>query len=322
VIEKRTFAVGVDVGATTIKAGLVDRKGKILEQYSSDTMANKGPTVVLQQIALAIDKLFKHQKKTACFGIGIGMPGIVVPGGGVVRYPPNFADWKEVDVAAKIQKTFGLPVIVENDANAAAIGEAKHGVGRTYRNFLFVIWGSGVGGGIILDRKLYRGPHGGAGEIGHVSIDYDGRPCNCGSKGCIESYIGQRYLSKRTKEIIEAAPSDGFSSKIQGFVEGNLNKIEPAIISRAAEEGDQTAIAILQEAGELLGYALASALNILDLRLVVIGGGVSAVPSFVYRAIESGLRSRILQSHKTEVRVFRSELGNSAGIIGAASLAM
>jgi glucokinase len=323
VIEKKTFAVGVDVGATTIKAGIVDKKGKILEQWTSETKANKGPAVVMQQIILTVDSLFKREgNKKACFGVGVGMPGTVDPREGVVRYPPNFADWKEVQVVAGLQKAIGLPVRIENDANAAAIGEAKYGAPKTARDFLFVIWGSGVGGGVILDRKLYRGSNGGAGEIGHISIDYDGRQCNCGSKGCIESYIGQRYLSKRTKEILEAAPNDGFPSKIHDLVEGNLNKIEPATISRAAEDGDATAIAILQEAGELLGYALASAVNLLDVRIVVIGGGISAVPSFVYTAIENSLRSRVLKPHKPGVRVVRSELGNTAGMIGAASLAM
>jgi glucokinase len=321
-IEKKTYAIGVDVGGTTIKAGIVDRKGKILEQVSFDTKADKGPRVVMNQIVLTIEQLLEREKKGACLGIGVGMPGVVTPDDGLVRYPPNFADWEEVPVAANLRKVFALPIFIENDANAAAIGEATCGAGKAFKDFLFVIWGSGVGGGIILDHKIYRGPHGGAGEIGHVSVDYNGLLCNCGSKGCIEAYIGQRYLSKRTKEIIQNRPKDAFPSKIYDLVGGNLNKIEPAIISRAAEDGDPTAIAILQEAGEILGYGLASALNILDLRIVVIGGGVSAVPSFVYKAILDGLRSRVLKSHKTGVRVLRAELGNTAGIIGAASLAM
>jgi glucokinase len=320
--EKKTFAIGVDVGGTTIKAGIVDRQGKILEQVSFDTKADKGPRVVMNQIVLTIGQLLESQKKASCLGIGVGIPGMVTPDDGMVRYPPNFADWEEVPVAANLRKVFALPIFIENDANAAAMGEAKAGAGKSFRDFLFVIWGSGVGGGIILDHKIYRGPHGGAGEIGHVSIDYEGLLCNCGSKGCIEAYIGQRYLSKRTKEILQNAPKDAYPSKIYDLVGGNLNKIEPAIISRAAEDGDPTAISILKEAGELLGYGLASALNILDLRIVVIGGGISAVPSFVYTAIQDGLRSRVLKSHKTGVRVLKAELGNTAGIIGAATLAM
>lgn len=321
-IKKGAFAIGVDVGATTIKAGIVDRQGTILEQFTADTKANKGPAVVIQQIILTIEQLLSRQKKTGCLGIGMGLPGMVTPDDGMVRYPPNFADWKEINVAQNLRKVFALPIFIENDANAAAIAEAKHGVCKSFRDFLFVIWGTGVGGAIVLDHQIYRGPHGGAGEVGHVSVDYNGNACNCGSKGCVESYIGQRYLSQRTKEILESAPPESYPSRIRALVGGNLNKIEPAIISQAAEEGDPTATAILREAGELLGYGLASAVNILDVRIVVIGGGISAAPPFVYSAIESSLRSRVLKTHKAGIRVLRSELGNTAGILGAASLAM
>ncbi|HYQ87287.1 MAG TPA: ROK family protein [Bacteroidota bacterium] len=319
VTRKKKFAIGVDLGATTIKAGIVDRKGKILEQARSDTLADKGPDAVLKQMVGTIRDLLSRRAQTGCLGVGIGSPGVVTPDG-VVRYPPNFAQWTEVNVVKRLRKTFRLPIFIENDANAAAMGEAMHGAAKKYKDFLFVIWGTGVGGGIILDRKIYRGPHGGAGEVGHVTIDYNGPQCNCGSRGCIESFIGQRYLSMRTREILESMPPGKPRSKITELVGGNLDAIEPVIISAAAEQGDPTAIAILQEAGELLGYALASALNILDLRTVVIGGGLSAAPDFVFTAVEAGLRSRVLKSIKPGVRVLRSTLGNAAGIVGAASL--
>jgi glucokinase len=319
VTRKKTFKIGVDMGATTIKAGVVDRNGKILDQTKLNTMADKGPDAVLKQMVLSIRDLLSRRAQSGCLGIGIGSPGVVT-GDGVVRYPPNFSKWTEVNVVKNLRKTFRLPIFIENDANAAAMGEAMHGVARKCKDFLFVIWGTGVGGGIILDGKIYRGPHGGAGEVGHVTIDYNGPLCNCGSRGCVESFIGQRYLSRRTREILESMPLGKPRSRISELVGGNLDEIEPVIISRAAEEGDPTAIAILQEAGELLGHALASALNILDLRIVVIGGGLSAAPDFVFSAVEAGLRSRVLMSIKPGVRVLRSTLGNAAGIVGAASL--
>jgi glucokinase len=211
-------------------------------------------------------------------------------------------------------------VFIENDANVAAIAEATHGAGRDYKDFLFVIWGTGVGGGIILNHKIFRGPQGGAGEIGHITIDYNGPACNCGSRGCIESYIGQRYLSHRTAELLRNLSPGATPSRIVSLVEGNLSKIDPYIISKAAEDGDATARTVLEEAGELLGYALASALNVLDLRVVIVGGGISAAPQFVFKAIESALHSRVLRTHKSSVRVLKAALGNDAGIIGAANL--
>lgn len=319
---RKTFAIGVDLGATTIKVGIVGKNGNIPDQLSVDSKANKGPAVVIQQIIFAVQELISRYKISECSGIGIGAPGVVSSTDGTVQHPPNFTDWTKVDLGKNIRKAFKLPVFIENDANCAAMAEARYGAGIEFKDFLFVIWGTGVGGGIILDRKIFHGPHGGAGEIGHISIDYNGRQCNCGNFGCIESYIGQRYLSQRTREIIQSLPKDGTLSKIELLVDGNLNKIDPAIISQAAEDGDPTATTVLGEAGTLLGCALASILNVLDLRVVVIGGGISAAPAFVYEAIISSVRERILKPHKENVRVIRAKLGNTAGIVGAASLVL
>lgn len=318
----KSYAIGVDLGGTSIKAGVVDRKGAVLDQVTVDSKAGKGPKAVIQQIVFAVQELLTRHKAAGCMGIGIGAPGVVVIEDGLVKHPPNFADWSEVALGKAIRNVFPHPVYVENDANVAAIAEAKYGAGVEYKDFLFVIWGTGVGGGIILNRKIFRGPTGGAGEIGHVSIDYNGPLCNCGNRGCIESYIGQRYLSERTREILQGLPKDGPTSRILELVGGNMNKIEPSVISKAAEMGDVTAREILEEAGRLLGYALASVLNVLDLRVVVMGGGVSAAPQYVYLAIESSMCSRILKAYKSSARVVRARLGNSAGMIGAASLVM
>ena len=314
------YVIGVDLGATTIKSGIVDEEGRILDQVVVDAMALSGPRAVIRQIVLSIRQLFERHGRAGCRGIGIGSPGVVASSDGAVLYPPNFADWKRVRVADAVRKTFRLPVAIENDANCAAIAEAHFGSGKRYSNFLFVIWGTGVGGGVIIDRKIYRGPYGGAGEIGHVAVDHNGPPCNCGSRGCIESYIGQRYLSDRTRRAVAEAAKRGERSAIGQLVKGNLAKIEPAVISNAALRGDRLAIGILTEAGTLLGCALASVVNVLEIRTVIIGGGISAVPDFVFEAIRETVRSRVLTPHRAGIRVLRAKLGNGAGIIGAASL--
>jgi len=257
----------------------------------------------------------------SCTGAVVGAPGVVT-GGSVVKNPPNFAHWERVDLGDAIRREISLKVEVENDANMAAVGESKFGAGREHPNFLFVIWGTGVGGGIIIDRKIFYGSHGGAGEIGHLSIDMNGPRCNCGSRGCVESYIGQRYLSERTRVALASAPADSRTSGIISLVNGDLQKIDPKIIARAAEAGDPLAKAIFVEAGTFLGYALASILNILDLRVVVIGGGVSEAPQFVYDAVLAAARERVLKPHKEGIRILKAELANQAGIIGAASLVM
>ncbi|MGA2624558.1 MAG: ROK family protein [Bacteroidota bacterium] len=318
--QRRT--IGVDLGATTVKSGVVDSRGRILRQVVADTRANEGPEIVVRQILSTIQSLLTHESRSDVGGVGIGAPGVVSLDGNTVEYPPNFSNWTSFELGSTVSTACRLPVHVENDANVAAIAEAKFGAGIDEKDFIFVIWGTGVGGGIIVDRKIFRGPHGGAGEIGHMSIDHNGPRCNCGNHGCIECYIGQRYLSQRTKEILEQSHERGKPSLIERLVDGNLDAIEPKVISTAAQQGDPIARAILEEAGRFLGYALAAAINLLDVRVAVIGGGISASPDFVFDAIQSGARSRALKSHQPHIRILRAKLGNAAGIIGAASLVM
>lgn len=320
-MAKTKLFIGVDLGATTIKVGIVDQEGGILVQQKHPTEADRGPRAVIKNIQSSIQSLLQNNDSSSVAGIGIGAPGIVTDDG-IVKAPPNIADWHDVPLRDEVKKMFPYAVAVENDANAAAIAESKFGAGKDVQDFVFIIWGTGVGGGIIMNKKIYRGPFGGAGEIGHITIDYNGPECNCGNRGCIESYVGQRYLSRRTKALLQVLKAEKKTSKIEKLVGGNLDQIEPYIIAQAAEQGDETAREILTEAGLLLGYALASVVNLLDIEHIIIGGGISAAPQFVFHSIEHGLRSRVLSPHRKTVKVLRAKLGNDAGIVGAASLVM
>lgn len=310
--------VGVDIGGTTIKAGIVSVGGSIVYQNKFPTLAEQGPSVVVRQINEAVLDALKHTDGQTVSAIGVGCPG-VVDDEGVVKAPPNFVNWDEVPLKRELAMLFpGTVIGVENDANAAAIAESKFGAGVVYPNFLFVIWGTGVGGGIILHHKIFRGPTGGAGEIGHVTIDHNGPQCNCGNIGCVEAYVGQRYLSQRSAQKIANHPE----SKILQLVGGDVSKIEPIYISQAAHEGDAVAREILIEAGELLGVALASVMNIMDLRISIIGGGISAAGDFVMQAVQDSVVRHVLKPLRKEIKVLPAQLGNSAGILGAAGLVM
>jgi len=341
--------IGIDLGGTSVKAGVVSANGEILYQVKLPTLADEGPFVVRRQILQAVHDLLHRYPGEKIAGIGIGAPGMVSLDGESVKAPPNFADWHDYRLKEAIKSSVGLPVELENDANAAAIGEARFGAGRGHKNFVFVIWGTGVGGGIILDGQIFRGAHGGAGEIGHTTIDYHGPQCNCGNKGCIEAFIGQRYLSERTRERLSKTPYGAIepsgrrprvvsrghsfgagrliekehrSSKIIELVDGDLSRLEPAILSKAMDLGDKLAREILLEAGSLLGIALASVMNILDIRHVIIGGGVSAAGEPVFEAVRKSIRERAMGPIRSSFQVARAELGNDAGLLGAASLAL
>ena len=313
-----TVVIGVDLGGTTIKAGAVSSEGSILYQNKAPTFAERGPAAVVQQIEIAVKDAISKVPDAHVTGVGVGAPG-VVDDNGVVKAPPNFVQWDEVPLKQDIAQLFpGLRVDIENDANAAAIAESKFGAGTQLPDFLFVIWGTGVGGGIIMNHKIFRGPTGGAGEIGHITIDYNGPQCNCGNVGCVEAYVGQRYLSQRAAQRLQSHPE----SKILKLVHGDFSRIEPVYISQAAHEGDEVARAILVEAGQLLGIGLASVMNIMDLRVSIIGGGISAAGDFVMKAIQNSVAQHVLKPLRNDIRVLPARLGNNAGILGAAGLVM
>jgi len=309
--------IGVDLGGTTVKTGLVSSEGRILYQNKFPSNAEKKQNEVLGQIERSIRDAMDYAKGTVVRGIGIGSPGMVDDDGNV-KAPPNFADFDNVPLREKLEKMFGLPVQVENDANAAAIAESRFGAGKPFPDFLFVIWGTGVGGGIILKRKIFRGPTGGAGEIGHICVDYSGVLCNCGSWGCIEAYVGQKYLSQRTAEKLRKNPK----SRIVELVGGNLDRIEPVYIARAAKEGDEFARDVLLEAGMLLGVALGAVMNTMDLRVSIIGGGISGAGEFVMDAVKKSVQEHVLKPLRPDIKVLPAKLGNDAGILGAAGLVL
>lgn len=322
----RAYTIGIDLGGTTIKGGVVDENGSIAYSTNVETKADQGPATVIRQMVHIIEELFSHCKREEVAGIGVGAPGVVSIDGGLVKHPPNIAGWTEVELAEELRKHFHISVEVENDANVAALAEARFGAGFGEKNFLFVIWGTGVGGGIILDGEIFRGPTGGAGEIGHTTIDYNGPQCGCGNRGCVEAFVGQKYLSQRARQqllpLMKSWKEGSIPapSRILELVKGNLDLVEPAVLSAAAREGDVVARKILFEGGEMLGVAIASAFNLFDLRLAIIGGGISAVDPFVFEAIERTVRSRVLAGSRSDVRVRPAALGNRAGILGAALL--
>ncbi len=311
------FVVGVDLGGTTVKTGLVSSDGRIVYQNKFPSNAVLKQDDVLRQIESSIRDATDHSDGATVRGIGIGSPGMVDDDGNV-KAPPNFADFDNVPLRKKIEDIFSIPVQVENDANAAAIAESRFGAGKPFPDFLFVIWGTGVGGGIILNRKIFRGPTGGAGEIGHICVAYQGVQCNCGSWGCVEAYVGQKYLSQRTAEKLKKNPK----SRIVEMVEGNLDRIEPVYIARAAKEGDVFAREVLLEAGLLLGVALGAVMNTMDLRVSIIGGGISGAGEFVMDAVKKSVQNHVLKPHRPDIKVLPAKLGNDAGILGAAGLVL
>ena len=320
-MKNKKIAIGVDLGGTKIKVGLVDESGELLSHHSTDTESALGPERVIQNIIKGSKELLSLNNLTLkdIHGVGIGSPGSVDLDGGTVKYPPNFANWKVVRLGEEVSKGLeNILVGVDNDANVAAVGEYKFGAGKGIENFFLLTLGTGIGGGIIIDGKIHRGVTGAAGELGHTSINFDGPQCNCGSKGCIEAYVGQRYLSKRTADKLR----NGAKSKITEIVNGDFDKIEPHIIYHAAQDGDQFAKDVLTETGFLLGIVIANYFNIFDFNLCIIGGGVSAAGDLIFNPMIETAKSRVLSVLKNRIEIKPAILGNKAGFLGAAGLVL
>jgi glucokinase len=313
--KKEKYAVGVDLGGTFIKIGLVTASGKTIKKLSIETRAIEGPEKIISQMKKGIKEILDGFKFKVT-GIGIGSPGVVSLKKGTVENPPNFPGWTKVNLGRIIEKEFNFKVDVENDANAAAIGEMIFGAGKKLDSFVMITLGTGVGGGIIMNRKLFRGESGAAGEIGHITINHEGLQCNCGSKGCIETYAGNNYLINRVREQLE----HNRNSKIWDLISGDMNTLSPKLIDIAAEGGDEFALAFIKNLGSYLGAALASVSNLLDISTFIIGGGVAGFGQPLFDSIETSTKERVLTPLRGGIKIVPAKLKNDAGIKGASAL--
>ncbi|MFK7846357.1 MAG: ROK family protein [Rhodothermales bacterium] len=311
------YSVGVDLGGTSIKAALVKEGEGIVEYRKTDTNAHEGKDSVLENISTLIKELTTFSPVGAIAGIGIGAPGAVNWERTTVNNPPNLPGWGIVNLKQALSVRLGtdLPIIVENDANVAGLGSAHYGAGMPYDSFILVTLGTGVGGVIIYNNTIFRGSTGGAGEIGHMTIDYEGPIDHAGVSGSIEAYIGQRYLSRNARYKIRTR--DSIIHKMTG---GHLKKITPKLLSEAAKQGDEAALEVLAWAGHKLGCVLGSAVNLLDIRKVIVGGGVSAAGDFILKPAYKTMTQFVMPGLRDGVEIIRETLGNEAGMLGAAHL--
>ena len=309
------YAVGVDLGGTNIKIGIVSDKGKLVKSISIKTEADCGPKTVIANIIKGVETIIS-KNKLKIQGIGIGCPGVVSIKKGIVENAPNLPGWKNVKLGPIIKEKFSYRVHLENDANAAAIGELMFGAGKKFDSFVMVTLGTGVGGGIVFNKKIFRGEFGAAGEIGHISIDVNGPKCNCGSTGCIEAYAGNSYL----KEQIRSELKDYPDSKVWKLIENDLSKVSPRIIQAASEKKDAYAKFVIERMGKQLGTALASLSNLLDISTFIIGGGVAGFGKPLLDSARKTISERVLLPLRQRVLVIPAKLQNEAGIKGASSL--
>jgi len=305
--------VGLDLGGTFIKVGLVNEKGKILKKEQLPTTREKGRKAVLSQMEKGIKIALKGERNVS--GIGIGTPGLVDKKGKVFS-APNLPDWNNLPLKKIFQDKFHLPVVVENDVNTITSGEYIYGAGKGYKNIICITLGTGLGGGMVLNGKLFRGSKLSAGEIGHIPICYNGPKCNCGNFGCIERYVGAEYISQMARDAIKK----GRKSKIKKIVKGNLEKISPEVISQADKKGDSLAREIWEKVGLYLGTLFSGLINLLNPEIIIIGGGIAQAGKPLFDSISQEIKKRAFPLLAKDVKVVPAKLGLDSGIISAASL--
>jgi len=310
------YILGIDVGATNIKAALVDFQGRPKHFQILLTEKERGPGHILKKLQeLIVFYKEKLEKAELLQGIGLALPGSVNDTTGICAFGPNLR-WKNVKVSQELKNRTGLPIKLINDANAACLGEYFFGSGRNCSNLICITIGTGIGSGFILDNKLLIGPSGAAGEAGHMVIVEDGPQCSCGRRGCLEALVSATAIVKRTREKINA----GHPTLITEMIDGKHELLTTEIIAEAAAKKDELAINILQQTKEYLVTGLTNLVNLFNPEKIILGGGVIHAGDVLLKNLESEIKKSAFPTLREPLEVVPSLLGNKAGVIGAASL--
>ena len=308
-ITPQSLAVGIDMGGTTVKYGVVRGHEMLDEREPLPTPAFKGPKPLLRELCARIAELQRKHKGIAA--IGMGVPGFADITRGYVHELTNVEGWQRVHVAKALTAGTGLPAFVENDANAMCYAEFLHGAGRGAQNMIAVTLGTGVGGGLVLGGQLYRGSTYGAGEIGQMGIDYAGRMGEHGNVGALEKYVGNREVTARARELYAKARCRVAAEDC-----------EPRALSAAARRGDPVALKVWDEFTAHLAAGLSAAVWLLNPDRIVIGGGVARAGKILFDPLQAKLRAQLAESFRKGLKVVPAKFGNDAGMIGSAAVAL
>lgn len=310
-------AIGVDIGGTKIAVGVVDEEGKILAQVRRETDADDVAHID-RAIADACNELVKEHEVGA---IGLAAAGFVSPDRTSVNFAPNIA-WREYPLAAKVAELVDtdLPIVVENDANAAGWAEFRFGAGRDATDMLMLTVGTGLGGAVIIDQKLVRGKWGMAAEVGHMRVVPEGHYCGCGHEGCWEQYASGSALERDAQHAAVARVTQ--AARLLELANGDPAEIRGKMVTEAAQEGDALSVELLATLGRWIGEGSASVAALLDPELIVIGGGVGAAGDLLLGPVRRGFEAQLsAMGHRPVAKIELAEHGNEAGIVGAADLA-
>lgn len=305
--------VGLDLGGTNLKYALGTASGDILVKMNRPSLANKSQTAIFENMFSASEELFHEAKKRGekISAIGIGSPGnIDFESGQLIGNAPNLASWKDAAIKTIFQEHFNIPTWVDNDANLMALAEARKGAGQNYHTIICVTLGTGIGGGIIINNEVYRGSHASAAEIGHIIIEFGGRPCNCGNLGCLEAYASAPAMVNHYRRKLK-----------RSGVFYEIDNLNPELIFQKAEMNEDLAKETIMETCDYLGAGIAGIVHIIDPEIVIIGGGIAEAGVEFISRIEWVVKNNVLKPIAEKIKVVKASLNKEAGVIGAILLA-
>lgn len=310
------FVIGVDLGGTKINTGIVDEKGRVHRSIKVPTLANEGPYPVIERIKKSIYDVLKEQNMDIkdIGGIGIISPGPIDSDRGLVINPSNLPGWDHIPIVNILNEEFHLPVMLDNDANAAALAEYLFGSGKGLKNFVYITVSTGIGGGVILDGKLYRGANSNAGEVGHMTIDFKGPKCNCGNIGCFEVYASGTGLARFAKRAVQEG-KDTLIKELAGEKDINAQHVFEAAILK-----DPVALELVDNEAFYLGVGISNILTFANPERIAIGGGISKQWDMFYNRMMDTISERTLKPMLDVCQIVKSELKDDIGILGAGAI--
>lgn len=310
------YYIGVDLGGTNIKASVFGTGYEKLAESRTPTQAHLGPEAVLRRMLETVAGLLEKEQIQSSLVqcLGIGVPGLLDVEQGVSKFSPNFPGWSDVPVARWFRERLHIPTFIDNDVRVNLYGEWRYGAAKGKKNVVLLTLGTGLGAGVVMDGRMLYGATGSAGEIGHMNIRRAGRPCRCGSSGCLGRYVSALGMVQTLKDKLQA----GAQSVVTQWVKDDYDKITAKMISDAYDTGDPAAIETLRETGEFLGYGLVNVINLYNPEMVVIGGGMSAAGERLLAPARNIVHARALKLSQAACSIVTAEMGDAAGMLGAA----
>lgn len=315
---ERDLILGMDIGGTKLAVVLSDLKGNILRKVREPTEAERGPDHVISKLIRMSRRLMGEAGVPAdrIVGVGVSCGGPLDTKTGIIYSPPNLPGWDAVPLKSIVESELGLPAIVENDANAGALAEWMFGAGRGYSYVVYMTMGTGIGGGIVIDGKIYHGANDTAGEVGHQILLPDGPPCGCGKRGCLEALCSGPAIARRAREAVESNPN----TLILDLAGGRVENVKSEHVVEAAKKGDELALKLMEETGWYMGWGIANMVNILNPEVVIIGTIAVAAGDLLLEPIRRTVRQMAMERAASAVKILPAQLGEYVGDLAAVSL--